>query len=116
MEALNANEQRELQTRMERKQIKEFMTVYFLRRGSTIDDHCTRTLALTLSPYQMYSRLVQNCFDSCINDFTSKALASREENCVMRCVDKHQKAGERVNLRFQEQNVAMMQSGQVPGR
>ncbi|KAL8800720.1 MAG: hypothetical protein Q9200_007160 [Gallowayella weberi] len=90
MEALNANEQRELQTRMERKQIKEFMT--------------------------MYSRLVQNCFDSCINDFTSKALASREENCVMRCVDKHQKAGERVNLRFQEQNVAMMQSGQVPGR
>ncbi|KAL8697661.1 MAG: hypothetical protein Q9224_002200 [Gallowayella concinna] len=87
---LNANEQRELQTRMERKQIKEFMT--------------------------MYSRLVQNCFDSCINDFTSKTLASREENCVMRCVDKHQKAGERVNLRFQEQNVAMMQSGQIPGR
>ncbi|KAL8892987.1 MAG: hypothetical protein Q9180_002688 [Flavoplaca navasiana] len=90
MEALNSNEQRELQTRMERKQIKDFMT--------------------------MYSRLVQNCFDSCINDFTSKTLASREEGCVMRCVDKHQKAYERVGLRFQEQNAALMQSGQMPGR
>ncbi|KAL8701671.1 MAG: hypothetical protein Q9201_004774 [Fulgogasparrea decipioides] len=90
MEALNQNEQRELQTRMEKKQIKEFMT--------------------------MYSKLVQNCFDSCVNDFTSKSLHTREENCVMRCVDKHQKASERVSLRFQEQNAALMQSGQLPGR
>ncbi|KAL8689968.1 MAG: hypothetical protein Q9218_004484 [Villophora microphyllina] len=90
MDALNQNEQRELQTRMEKKQIKEFMT--------------------------MYSKLVQNCFDACVNDFTSKSLHTREENCVMRCMDKHQKASERVSLRFQEQNAALMQSGQLPGR
>ncbi|KAL8711146.1 MAG: hypothetical protein Q9225_007162 [Loekoesia sp. 1 TL-2023] len=90
MEALNAKEQAELQTKMERKQIKDFMT--------------------------MYSKLVQNCFDACVNDFTSKTLHTREENCVMRCIDKHQKSTERLQLRFQEQNAALMQSGQLPGR
>ncbi|CAL8575611.1 protein transporter tim9 [Xanthoria parietina] len=90
MEALNANEQREFQNIYERKQLKDFMTVY--------------------------SRLIQNCFESCVNDFTSKTLASREQGCVMRCVDKHQKAAERVQLRFTEQNVALMQSGQIPGQ
>ncbi|EON69717.1 mitochondrial import inner membrane translocase subunit tim9 [Coniosporium apollinis CBS 100218] len=90
MEGLNASEQRELQSRMEKKQMKEFMT--------------------------MYSNLVQKCFDDCINDFTTKSLGSREEGCVMRCVDKQMKASERLGNRFQEQNAAMAQSGTMPGR
>jgi len=90
MEGLTASEQRELQNRMEKKQMKEFMT--------------------------MYSRLVQRCFDDCVNDFTTKSLVSREEGCVMRCVDKYLKGSERLGQRFQEQNAAMMQSGQMPGR
>uniref|UniRef100_A0A093VKK9 Mitochondrial import inner membrane translocase subunit n=1 Tax=Talaromyces marneffei PM1 TaxID=1077442 RepID=A0A093VKK9_TALMA len=53
MEGLNASEQRELAARMERKQMKEFM--------------------------QMYSRLVQRCFDDCVNDFTTKSLISRKK-------------------------------------
>ena len=65
---------------------------------------------------QMYSRLVQKCFDDCVNDFTTKSLHSREEGCVMRCVDKYLKGSERLGQRFQEQNAAMMQSGQLPGR
>ncbi|KAL2004544.1 hypothetical protein VTN00DRAFT_3429 [Thermoascus crustaceus] len=87
---LNASEQRELAARMERKQMKEFMT--------------------------MYSRLVQRCFDDCVNDFTTKSLVAREEGCVMRCVDKYLKSSARLGERFQEQNAAMMQSGQLPGR
>ncbi|KAL1848252.1 protein transporter tim9 [Paecilomyces lecythidis] len=90
MDALNASEQRELASRMEKKQMKEFMG--------------------------MYSRLVQRCFDDCVNDFTTKSLVSREESCVMRCVDKHLKASARLGERFQEQNAAMMQGGQLPGR
>ncbi|GAM39409.1 mitochondrial intermembrane space translocase subunit [Talaromyces pinophilus] len=90
MEGLNASEQRELAARMERKQMKEFM--------------------------QMYSRLVQRCFDDCVNDFTTKSLVSREEGCVLRCVDKYLKSSARLGERFQEQNAAMMQSGQLPGR
>ncbi|EAW23769.1 mitochondrial import inner membrane translocase subunit tim9 [Aspergillus lentulus] len=90
MDGLTAAEQRELASRMERKQLKEFMT--------------------------MYSKLVQRCFDNCVNDFTTKSLISREEGCVMRCVDKYMKASGRLNERFQEQNAAMMQGGQMPGR
>lgn len=64
---------------------------------------------------QMYSNLVQQCFDSCVNGFESKSLTSREEGCVMRCVDKHMKASQRLGDRFQEQNAAMAQGG-LPGR
>ena len=68
------------------------------------------------SRLQTYSNLVQRCFDDCVNDFTTKSLISREEGCVMRCVDKFLKGSERLGARFQEQNAAMMQSGQLPGR
>ncbi|KAF2489876.1 hypothetical protein BU16DRAFT_471694, partial [Lophium mytilinum] len=87
---LNQQEQRELQSRMEKKQMKEFMNVY--------------------------SNLVQNCFNSCINSFETKSLTSREESCVMRCVDKHLKSQGRLGERFQEQNAAMAQAGGLPGR
>lgn len=90
MDGLNASEQREFQGRMEKKQMKDFMN--------------------------MYSNMVQRCFDDCVNDFTTKSLHSKEEGCVMKCVDKHLKSSERIGQRFQEQNAAMMQSGQLPGR
>ena len=64
---------------------------------------------------QMYSKLVQRCFDDCIYDFTTKSLISREEGCTLRCVDKFLRGSARLNERFQEQNAAMMQ-GQMPGR
>ncbi|KAI5295404.1 protein transporter tim9, partial [Ascosphaera pollenicola] len=87
MDALNASEQRELATRMEKKQMKEFMTVY--------------------------SNIVQRCFEDCVNDFTTKSLVGKEEGCINRCFDKFMKGSERVNQRFQEQNSAMMQSGSL---
>jgi import inner membrane translocase subunit TIM9 len=90
MDSLTASEQRELQTRMEKKQMKEFMN--------------------------MYSNLVQQCFDHCVNGFESKSLTSREESCIMRCVDKHMKGSQRLGDRFQEQNAAMAQQGGMPGR
>jgi import inner membrane translocase subunit TIM9 len=90
MEALTAAEQRELANRMEKKQMREFMGVY--------------------------SSIVQRCFDDCVNDFTTKSLISREQGCVNRCFDKFMKSSERVNQRFHEQNTAMMQSGQLPGK
>ncbi|KAK4506714.1 hypothetical protein PRZ48_000447 [Zasmidium cellare] len=85
MDMLTPAEQRELQGRMERKQMKDFMN--------------------------MYSNLVQRCFNDCVTDFTSKSLASKEEGCVMRCVDKFLKSSERLGERFQEQNAAMAQQG-----
>lgn len=64
---------------------------------------------------QMYSNLVQRCFNDCVTDFTSKSLASKEEGCVMRCVDKFLKSSERLGERFQEQNAAMAQQGGMAG-
>ncbi|KAI9815214.1 MAG: protein transporter tim9 [Phylliscum demangeonii] len=90
MDNLNPNEQRELQARLEKRQMKEFMT--------------------------MYGKLVQRCFDDCVNDFTTKTLHAREEGCVLRCVDKFLKGSERLGQRWQEQNAAMMQTNQLPGR
>lgn len=51
------------------------------------------------------------CFDDCVNDFTSKAVSSKEETCIGRCVDKFIKASERTGQRFAEQNQAMVQGG-----
>jgi mitochondrial import inner membrane translocase subunit TIM9 len=64
---------------------------------------------------QLYSNLVQRCFNDCVTDFTSKSLAGKEEGCVLRCVDKFLKSSERLSERFQEQNAAMAQSGGMGG-
>ncbi|PSK35915.1 hypothetical protein C1H76_9639 [Elsinoe australis] len=85
MDGLSAQEQQELNARLEKKQMGQFMN--------------------------MYSNLVQRCFENCVDDFTSKSLTSKEEGCVMRCVDKFLKSSERLGQRFQEQNAAMMQQG-----
>jgi import inner membrane translocase subunit TIM9 len=95
---------------MEKKQMKEFMNVS--RNCHT----ATCVTGSTLTAHQMYSNLVQNCFDNCVNGFESKSLTSREESCVMRCVDKHMKGSQRLSDRFQEQNAAMAQGGGMPGR
>ncbi|CZT02432.1 related to translocase of inner membrane [Rhynchosporium graminicola] len=80
---------REFQSRMERKQMKEFMG--------------------------MFSNLVTHCFDSCIDDFTTKSLIQRETGCVTRCVQKFMAGSERIGQRFQEQQAQMM-SQPPPGR
>ncbi|KAF8895460.1 mitochondrial import inner membrane translocase subunit TIM9 [Infundibulicybe gibba] len=56
---------------------------------------------------KMYSNLVEKCFTSCCNDFTSKALSSKEETCVMNCTEKFIKHSERVGARFAEQNAGL---------
>ncbi|TDL17882.1 mitochondrial import inner membrane translocase subunit TIM9 [Rickenella mellea] len=57
---------------------------------------------------RLYSSLVERCFQSCCNDFTSKSLKSTEETCVMNCTDKFLKHSERVGARFAEHNAETM--------
>ncbi|KAG2153011.1 Tim10/DDP family zinc finger protein [Suillus bovinus] len=57
---------------------------------------------------RLYSGLVERCFNSCCNDFTSKALSSKEDQCVMNCADKFLKHSERVGQRFAELNADAM--------
>jgi len=53
---------------------------------------------------KLYSGLVERCFNTCITDFTSKALTGKEGICTTNCVDKFMKHSERVGARFAEQN------------
>jgi len=85
MDSLTPAEQRELQGRLESKQMKDFMN--------------------------MYSNIVQRCFSDCVTDFSTKSLLGKEEGCVMRCVDKFLKSSQRLGERFQEQNAQMAQQG-----
>lgn len=88
--------------------MKDFMNVRLRIRPVSLSPNIIK---LTQSQPQMYSNLVQRCFNDCVNDFTSKSLLGKEEGCVMRCVDKFMKSSERLGERFQEQNAQMAQQG-----
>ncbi|CAJ2506310.1 Uu.00g004400.m01.CDS01 [Anthostomella pinea] len=88
MEGLSASENRELEQRMQKRQIKEFLG--------------------------LFSNLVDHCFMSCVDDFTSKSLSTRETGCVSRCVQKHMALSQRLSERFQEHNAQMSQQGPPP--
>ncbi|KAI0023153.1 mitochondrial intermembrane space translocase subunit [Xylariomycetidae sp. FL0641] len=81
MDGLSATETRELEQRMQKRQIKEFLG--------------------------LFSNLVDHCFMSCIDDFTSKSLNGRESGCVARCVQKNMALSQRLSERFQEHNQQM---------
>ncbi|KAL7753435.1 protein transporter tim9 [Sorochytrium milnesiophthora] len=57
----------------------------------------------------LFGRLVDRCFNDCINDFTSSALSNKEDVCINRCVDKSLKHTERAGQRFAEQNLVLQQ-------
>ncbi|KAG8883602.1 protein transporter tim9 [Tulasnella sp. 331] len=78
MSNFNTAEQAHMQKVIETKQMQDFM--------------------------KLYSGLVERCFTSCCNDFTSKSLSSKEDTCVMNCTDKFLKHSERVGTRFAEHN------------
>ncbi|RXK37519.1 mitochondrial import inner membrane translocase subunit TIM9 [Tremella mesenterica] len=58
---------------------------------------------------KLYSGLMERCFMTCVNDFTSKSLTGNEITCVQNCTDKFLKHSERVGARFSEYNAEQMQ-------
>ncbi|KAJ1983619.1 protein transporter tim9 [Dimargaris verticillata] len=87
---LNDADRQRMQQMLERNQMRDFM--------------------------RMYSSLVQRCFDSCVDDFTSKALSTKEDGCLMRCTEKFMKHSERVGQRFAELNTALMEEQSAQGQ
>ncbi|KAG6180680.1 protein transporter tim9 [Claviceps aff. purpurea] len=83
---LTQAEQRTLEQRMQKRQVKEFMGAF--------------------------GGLVEHCFTSCVDDFTSKAVSTRENGCVNRCVLKWMATQQRVSDRFQEHNAQLTQQMQ----
>jgi len=107
---------------MEKRQMKDFMGVC-----DTSSPEINAWFPWLIINSQMYSKLVDKCFNDCIEDFTSKSVTPREEGCIMRCWDKNMKGQERIQQRlaifeyrpklanrrkrFQEHNEAMMSGG-----
>ncbi|KAG7290264.1 hypothetical protein NEMBOFW57_000263 [Staphylotrichum longicolle] len=77
---LTAAESRELEARLQKRQVKDFMN--------------------------SFGALVDGCFNACVDDFTSKALSGRETGCISRCVTKST-TQTRLGERFAELNAAM---------
>ncbi|RDA90483.1 hypothetical protein CP533_3025 [Ophiocordyceps camponoti-saundersi (nom. inval.)] len=86
MDSLSSAEQRQLEQRIQKRQIKEFMGVF--------------------------GGVVEHCFVSCVDDFTSKSLSSRENGCISRCVSKWMATQQRLGERFQEHNAKLAQQMQ----
>ncbi|KEY67241.1 hypothetical protein S40285_00151 [Stachybotrys chlorohalonatus IBT 40285] len=86
MDSLSTSEQRMLEQRLQKRQVKEFMGAF--------------------------GNLTENCFNSCIDDFTSKAISSRESGCLNRCVLKWMATQQRIGDRFQEHNAVLAQQMQ----
>ncbi|KAF5843393.1 mitochondrial inner membrane translocase [Dunaliella salina] len=51
---------------------------------------------------KMYNNLVERCFRECSEDMRSKALSSKEEQCVVKCCEKFMHVTGRVGMRFSE--------------
>lgn len=81
---LSRSEQAQMEALMQRRQMKDFT--------------------------RLYTGLVERCFGSCVDDFTSKVLTNREDECIQKCTNKFLKHSERVGARFQEENQKMVSS------
>ncbi|PVV01345.1 hypothetical protein BB560_004238 [Smittium megazygosporum] len=77
-------QEQQMQAMMEQRQMKDFM--------------------------KMYVKLVNNCFDDCINGFEEKNLTDNEIACTRKCTQKFMKVNERVGARFSEEHQKMLES------
>lgn len=103
---------------MQKRQVKEFVGVsspsprpllILPLSNSALHFHVRPSLTQLFlpPPPQLFGNLVDHCFSSCVNDFTSKAVSERENGCVSRCVQKYMAGAQRLSERFQEHNADM---------
>lgn len=59
---------------------------------------------------RLFNSLTERCFTSCVDDFTSRALTTKESECTDKCLTKFMKHSERVGARFQEENLRMVRA------
>lgn len=115
----NSAEQAHMTKIIEKKQVN----TSFLVCSSCKTLTCEKNFHKMQDFLRMYANLAEKCFNTCCNDFTSKALTSKEasfwelfslrkcyfwpefqETCIMNCTEKFIKHSERVGARFAEYN------------
>lgn len=50
---------------------------------------------------KQYNKIVEICFNDCVNDFTTRKVLPSESTCSVNCLDKYLKMNQRVSQRFQ---------------
>ncbi|XP_062502949.1 mitochondrial import inner membrane translocase subunit Tim9-like [Corticium candelabrum] len=64
-----------------------------------------------------YNRLSESCFMDCVNDFTSRKVTGKEDQCASHCVEKYLKLTQRLSLRIQEHQAQQLEAmGVKPGQ
>ena len=53
----------------------------------------------------MYSNIVNKCFDHCCTSFYAHVLDKQEKACIVTCTQKIMKSSERIGMRFAEENL-----------
>ncbi|KAJ1366378.1 hypothetical protein KIN20_027019 [Parelaphostrongylus tenuis] len=48
-----------------------------------------------------YNKVTEQCFGSCVNDFTVRSVTKKEEKCSLNCLNKFLKMTQRLSLRLQ---------------
>ncbi|KAL1916230.1 uncharacterized protein VTP21DRAFT_5847 [Calcarisporiella thermophila] len=87
---LSYQEQLELQRKMEEKQVMENMRIYL--------------------------EIAEQCFNNCVNDFTTRTLLNREEQCVVKCTEKFILLSKRAGTRFGERHQKFLKKVQESQR
>jgi import inner membrane translocase subunit TIM9 len=57
-----------------------------------------------------YNRLSESCFTDCVNDFTSRKVTRKEDECTTNCVEKYLKMTQRLAQRIQEHQTQQMEA------
>lgn len=52
----------------------------------------------------MFNRLLETCYDTCVEKFVTKNLTEGEKDCIKHCGDRYMKATQRVGFRYSELN------------
>lgn len=52
----------------------------------------------------MFNNLAATCFNRCVNNFRSRILDSKEQQCIETCATRFIKHYQRVGLRFADEN------------
>ncbi|KAI0978643.1 hypothetical protein GJ496_000526 [Pomphorhynchus laevis] len=59
---------------------------------------------------RQFNKIAEHCFTDCINDFSSRRVQQKENDCVSNCVMKYMKMTQRVSLRFKESQMIINES------
>uniref|UniRef100_A0A915Q773 Aminotransferase class I/classII domain-containing protein n=1 Tax=Setaria digitata TaxID=48799 RepID=A0A915Q773_9BILA len=79
-----------------------FVRVCFFKTANMVENATETDLKTFKDFLTQYNAVAEQCFISCITDFTTRTVNNAEDQCCSNCLDKFLKMTQRMSLRFQE--------------